>query len=181
MHTRRCSTVLFFIFIFAANIALAKDKPGKTEPSPASAFVNFDTCFDLEGGVVAQSNFIQCLPEGDIVFVPGNPVALFWNEQFVDIAMLRGVPFDAVDGAILSDSPLFAVHINDPNYPVFLAGPFDPTDTAIVLTGDGNFYKVGYAVCEIYAPSISIDTECVPMSIAGTWGVRFKYQQIVVQ
>ena len=155
-------------------------------PKPSSVHVAFETCFDLESGAVAQDQFGGgCTPTGDIKFgfnsLSSNPASLFWNEQYANLALFRGIPFSAVDETFLSDSLLLADHINDGNYPVNLNNPFGATDTAIVLTGEGNYYKVGFAVCEMSAVSISTYTDCVPVTNAGTSGIRFKYERITVQ
>lgn len=159
---------------------------GFDAPMPSSAHIAFETCFDLESGAVAHDDFGSgCTLTGDIKFsfnstLP-NPAILSWNEQYADLAMLRGIPFSAVDEAFLSDSLLFADHVNDGNYPVNLSNPFGATDTAIVSTGEGNYYKVGFAVCEMFSGSISTYTHCVPVTNAGTSGVRFKYEKLIVQ
>ncbi len=145
----------------------------------------FETCFDLESDAVAQNQFGGgCTAAGDIKFVFGsgsNPARLFWNEQYANFALLKGIPFSAVDETVLSDSLSFSDYIGDGNYPVNVDVPFGATDTGIVLTGAGNYYKVGFAVCEMYSGSISTYTDCVPVTNAGTFGVRFKYEKIIVQ
>lgn len=157
---------------------------GTQAPTPSSAHVAFQTCFDLESGAVAEAPFGGgCTAAGDIRFAFGggtNPARLFWNEQFVDFALLKGVPFNAVDETVLSDSLLFADYVGDANYPVNVDVPFSATDTGIVLTGDGNYYKVGFAICEMGSGSISTYTDCVPVTNTGTSGMRFKYEKISV-
>ena len=155
-------------------------------PMPSSAHVGFDICFDLESGAVAEDGFGSgCIPAGDIKFSfnswSSNPTRLSWNEQYANLALFKGIPFSAVDEAFLSDNLLFAEHLNDANYPVNLNEPFSPTDTAIVSTGEGNYYKVGFAVCERSLASYSTYTACVPITNAGTSGVRFKYEKLIVQ
>ena len=156
---------------------------GTQAPTPSSAHVAFQTCFDLESGAVAEDPFDGgCTAAGDIRFVFGsgtNPARLFWNGQFVDFALLKGVPFNAVDETVLSDNLLFADYVGDGNYPVNVDVPFSATDTGVVLTGDGNYYKVGFAICEMDSVSIATYTDCVPVTNAGTSGMRFKYEKIV--
>ena len=158
---------------------------GTQAPTPSSAHVAFETCFDLESGAVAEDPFGGgCTAAGDISFAFGggtNPARLFWNGQFAKFALLKGVPFNAVDETVLSDGLVFADYVGDANYPVNVDVPFSPTDTGIVLTGDGNYYKVGYAICEMDSVSIATYTDCVPVTNAGTSGMRFKYEKLIVQ
>ena len=159
---------------------------GIDAPMPSSAHIGFETCFDLESGAVAEDGFGSgCIPTGDIKFsfnsLSSNPTSLSWNEQYANLALLKGIPFSAVDETFLSDNLLFADHRNDVNYPVNLNDPFGPTDTVIVSTGEGNYYKVGFAVCEVSSASYSTYTGCVPITNAGTSGVRFKYEKLIVQ
>jgi hypothetical protein len=146
------------------------------------AYVGFETCFDLETGTVVQDPLDPsfCPPEADISFGFNsdreNPTVLSWNEQYVDVALLKGVPVSAVGPGLLDDNLLYADYIGDPNYPLDVDVPFGASDSAIVKTGDGNLYAVGHAVCEITAESLGGYTSCIPTSDVNRFGVRFYYE-----
>jgi hypothetical protein len=114
--------------------------------SGPSLFVSLTTysCFDLEGGVIASGGPLGgCGPAGDILWAQGEDVTLFWNEVEADVAVLsKG--FDDVTLADVAGA-CFKDHLNDDSC-VF---PVQPNGgsldwTALVRTGAGNVYKVGW-------------------------------------
>ncbi|WP_156826629.1 hypothetical protein [Marinobacterium rhizophilum] len=149
------------------------------------AFVKFGTCFDLESGSIANDPFFPgCEAGGDMMFAfhggRSLPTVFFWNEMEADVAFLRGVPFDAVSEGVIN-ALIFADHINDQNYPLNLDVSFGATDSAIVYTGDGNYFKIGYAICQIPGSTVSSYPDCVPTNSGSTFGVRFKYKKLNVE
>jgi hypothetical protein len=138
-------------------------------------FVKFEECFDLETGQVIVGPGVQCMfkPDGDINFAFNSavqtPTSLFWPGQFVDVARLPGLPFSAVNASILDHPIVFEGSVT-------AAPPFTGTDTALVRTGAGNVYKVGFAICMTINPATY--PGCAAVSDPDAGGVRFHFQQL---
>ena len=98
-----------------------------------------------------------------------NPTALF-QQSGARISMLIGVPFAAVDAVAITNGLVFTEELQDT--------PFGPNDTAILHTIEGNYFKVGLALC--YWPASDGYPGCAPVAspTPGTYGVRFQYQQL---
>ena len=72
------------------------------------------------------------------------------------IALLSNVPFAAVDGVALTNGLAFTDELQDV--------PFGPNDTAIIHTADGNYFKVGLALCYWESAGCSTRGWCPCMS-----------------
>lgn len=139
-----------------------------------SATLRFDyDVFDLETGTLCDYALLSgaacngfdtstILPPNDfwVEHVTGepNPAVLIQNQDCggssaytPGIIFLDGVPFGSVDASILSD----------PTTPSFETGivttPFGPDDTIVLLTCEGNYFKIGNARCNDGVSSLCQD------------------------
>jgi hypothetical protein len=147
-------------------------------PRVQETFVQFESCFDLESSTVADDDF-DCLPEGDIRFAfhgdRTTPTVMFWNELVANLVLLPSVPFSAVNASLLVHQIRFAEHLNEfPGFDV----PFTPIDTALVLTGEGNIFKVGFAICMTTQPDRYPGCTALEPGGEASQGVQFQYARL---
>ena len=127
--------------------------------------VAFETCYDLETGEVASDGFllpVQCQPHGDISWDYNAPTdvhaRLSWNAAYVDVAFLAKA-YDDVAAADISQG-YFCESANDDNPGCQDAdSALGDGRSAIVLTGDGNFFKVGF-ISEFLPGGVVLSTSC---------------------
>jgi hypothetical protein len=166
--------------LFVASTATFGAPPPKVPPVIA-LMVPFEVDVDLETGQACSGIGLPSpgLPPcsssapADLTFAFNatrpNPTVLF-QRSGGQIAMLLGVPFAAVDAVAITNGVVFSDELQDV--------PFSPNDTAILQTIEGNYFKVGLALC--YWPASDGYSGCAPVASAtpGTYGVRFQYQQL---
>jgi hypothetical protein len=165
--------------LFVASTATFGAPPPKVPPVIA-LMVPFEVEVDLETGQVCGSPVGLPGPapcpssvSPDLTFAfnatQPNPTVLF-QRAGAQIAMLLGVPFAAVDAVAITNGVVFSDELQDV--------PFSSNDTAILHTIEGNYFKVGLALC--YWPASDGFSGCAPVTSAtpGTYGVRFQYQQL---
>ncbi len=153
--------------------------PPPKVPPVVALMVPFDVEIDLEtgqtcGSLVGLPSPAPCpssvFPDLHFAFnaTRPNPTVLFQRDG--EIAMLIGVPFAAVDSVAVTNGVVLSEDLQDV--------PFGPNDTAILHTIEGNYFKVGLALC--YWPASDGVPGCAPVtsSTPGTYGVRFQYQQL---
>ena len=112
--------------------------------------VAFDTCYDLETGEVASEGApSQCQPHGDITWAYKADTTvharLSWNAEYVDVAFVAKA-YDDVTDADISQS-YFCESVDDESASCQDADPhfaLGDERSAILLTGDGNYFKVGF-------------------------------------
>ncbi|HET8948101.1 MAG TPA: hypothetical protein VFQ07_14080, partial [Candidatus Polarisedimenticolia bacterium] len=146
-------------------------------PPVVALMVPFEVQVDLETGQTCGSPVglpPSCFPSvsPDLTFAFNafrtNPTVLF-QQPGVQMALLIGVPFAAVDAVAVTNGIVLTEDLQDV--------PFGPNDTAILHTVEGNYFKVGLALC--YWPETDVPPGCVPVAYpTGTYGVRFQYQQL---
>lgn len=97
-------------------------------------------CNDPEGIAIRPPNDFWIA----YMFGEANPAVLFHNQDCGSstatpgIAFLEGTPFHSVDSSVLP-SLTFDVGL--------VASPFDPDDTIVLRTCDGNYFKIGNPRC----------------------------------
>jgi len=112
--------------------------------------IAFYSCYDLETGEVASEGApSQCQPHGDIIWACNADTTvharLSWNAEYVDVAFVAKA-YDDVTDADISQS-YFCESVDDENAGCQDADPhfaLGDERSAILLTGDGNYFKVGF-------------------------------------
>ncbi len=133
--------------------ALLLTAPAVASAAALSATLVFERdVLDLESGNLFDRipDMVPIPPQFDFWFAyngnePVTHASLFHYSVYVSAAFLPSRPFDTVEysdvlSATFQQVPLFG-------------DPFRHDDTMLLLTGDGNYYKVGNAV-ETYPPGV---------------------------
>lgn len=134
--------------------------------------VPFEFSIDLETGQTCFELIFCFDPAMDMRFAfnatLSNPTVL--AQQYpAQLAILPGVPFNAVDETAISNGLVLADVSPDV--------PFGPGDTAVIRTVEGNYFKVGLALC--FTNDKVAYPGCAEIDNTTHWGVRFHYQQLL--
>jgi hypothetical protein len=170
MKIRAAILVPFTAIVLFTAAGVVIDAAPNRIPPVLALMVPFDAPIDLETGTLCADNGLPGIcPTSDLVFAfdvtqPSNPTVLV--QQFrAQIAFLPNVPFAAVDGTAVANGLVFTDEVQHV--------PFGPNDTAVIHTPEGNYFKVGLALC--FLPEYP---GCAKVVQGGTYGVRFQYQQL---
>ncbi|HUD73005.1 MAG TPA: hypothetical protein VMQ62_13685 [Dongiaceae bacterium] len=164
----------------AVMVLLLSAVTGYTDPDPARRArevvltAPFEYDIDLETGQVCIGIVLPgaCpITAFDFRFAfdsqSSNPTALFQNSP-ARIAILTGVPFAAVDSTAIANGLVLTDALSDV--------PFGPGDTAVLRTVEGNYFKVGLALC--FTNDGALYPGCATIDNTEHAGVRFHYQQL---
>ncbi len=154
---------------------------GYAEPNPArnarevALSVPFEYDIDLESGQICIDSGLpgDCpITTFDMRFAfdsaASNPTVLFQSSP-ARLAILTGVPFAAVDATAITNGLVLTDEPSDV--------PFRPGDTAVVRTVEGNYFKVGLALC--FTNEGALYPGCATIDNTEHAGVRFHYQQLL--
>ena len=164
-----------------AGPAGATGPPGPAASSPSTAFLRPEQdCIDLETGTIISDSFFTCDNSGglgDLYAAQGNSSPYPSNAAFGGTtsqwAYLENIPYDAVD---VSYTTLGLTLSSGGIGPSGGFGPqWAPNDTILILTGEGNWYKVGNGVC-LVSDNRPPGEGCLVTS--GTFGMKFQYEAL---
>lgn len=172
MKNRLLILAAAFGFMLLTVPGFAQGNAPKRPRGEVAQMVPFELSIDLETGQTCIDLFFCFNPAADITFAFNatrpNPTVLF-QQSPAQIAILPGVPFNAVDSSAISNGLVLSDELIDV--------PFGPGDTAVIRTPEGNYFKVGLALCftndKVSYPG------CAEIDNPDHWGVRFHYAQLL--
>lgn len=150
---------------------------GLSAPAPSTAVLRPERdCLDLETGTVTEGFMSACegsAGSGDISISNFNSspypfVGRLSQPASSQWVFLKDLPYGAVDASYKT----LGISLNsDENTPLW-----SPNDTILMLTTEGNWFKVGYAVC--LNTSIASPNEGCVLASSESRGMKFQYEAL---